>query len=204
MIRVNLLQQAVQKSSGVEEGFSSLDNFSEDAVALKEIQKQFFIRILVVFIGPIGLYLYESNHLAQLRSQEDALIPQVEELRSFNANSAEIKAEVEKFKEDETKIQARIGALNKLSGERLNEIKMLDFLQQIIPEKVWLSQLDFRAGQLLIAGYASANDEISKFQEILTKSAFLKNVTLASSKELVIEDTTLRQFEINAAMEMSK
>lgn len=201
MIKVNLLHQSLPVNRGSSENISAMD-LSDDVVAQKEVQKQFLIRILVIILGPVGFYFYESTTISQLVAQEQQLIPQVQELRNFNADAANIKAEVEQFKADETKIQARIEALGKLSAERLNEIKILDFLQQVVPEKVWLSKLEFKSGEILIAGYASTNDEISKFQEVLTKSAFLKNVTLSSSKELLIETVTLKQFEISTLMEM--
>lgn len=202
MIKVNLLQKNHYKSAGPADSSSSVD--LEDLQFKKEIQKQFLIRVLVIVLAPFGFYSYERNIISSLESKERSLIPQLEELRAFNAKASQIKAEVDKFKEDELKIQTRIQALNSISRQRLNEIKILDFLQQVIPEKVWLSEVDFKDGQIQIAGYAASNDEVSKFQEVLTRSAFLKDVNLSSSRELVIETIPLKQFTISSLMEQNQ
>lgn len=202
MIKINLLHQNQPKGPSAGEPLSQMD--TEDSQYQKEVQKQFLIRVLVVIMAPVGLYLYESNIMSGLRARQSSLQPQIAELAEFNSKAAEIKAEVEKFKEDEAKIQMRIQALNSLSRQRLNEIKILDFIQQVIPEKVWLSELDFKGGEILMVGYAASNDEISKFQEVLTKSAFLKNVNLASSKELVVETVPLKQFSITSLVEQAR
>jgi Tfp pilus assembly protein PilN len=202
MIKVNLLQQNHTRSSSSVDATAQVD--LEDSQFKKEIQKQFLLRILVVCLAPFGFYAYEKNIISSLESRERSLIPQLEELRAFNAKASQIKAEVDKFKEDETKIQTRIQALNSLSKQRLNEIKILDFFQQVIPEKVWLSEVEFKDGQVQVAGYAANNDEISRFQEVLTKSAFLKNVNLVNSRELVIEAVPLKQFSISSFMEQNQ
>lgn len=205
MIKVNLLQRMSSqnvKAASAESFFSQAT--AEQSTLSGTIRNQFLARVLVLLIGPVSLYLYEMNNIGQLQAQEDQLRPQLDELQAYNLKAANSKAEVDKFKQDEARIQARIMALNKISLERLNEIKILDFLQQIIPEKVWLSTVDFKNGQISLSGFAGSNDDISRFQEVLTKSAFLRNVTLSSSRETTLDNIPLKQFEISSMMERTR
>jgi len=122
-------------------------------------------------------------------------------LQSYNEKQAASVAEIKKFKEDEAIIEARISALDKISKDRDREIRVMDLLQGVIPEKAWLTRIQLNPEKVVIQGMAVSDYEVSQFLEALTKSVFLMDVNLVSSAEAVIDGVNLKKFEISCVLE---
>jgi type IV pilus assembly protein PilN len=161
-----------------------------------EAQKQGLIRLIIIVLAPLALWLYQENTLPALISERNSKSQTLMELQEYNAKMARSVQEIKKFKEDEAKIQARIDYLDKLSKNRLREIKILDLIQQVIPEKVWLTTVESRSGRLSLSGMAMSDFDISIFMESLAKSVFFVDVNLMSSVETTFDGLDLKKFEI--------
>ncbi|MNL55424.1 Fimbrial assembly protein (PilN) [compost metagenome] len=123
------------------------------------------------------------------------------ETQSFNSKAAASVAEIKKFKEDEAIIESRIAALQKISKDRHREIRVLDLLQSVIPEKSWLTRVNILPEKVTITGMALTDYEVSTFMEALTKSAFLMDVNLVNSTEIIQDGVNLKRFEITCLLE---
>ena len=93
-------------------------------------------------------------------------------------------------------LQKQIDTLEGLQRERLREVKILDNLQKDIPEKVWLTRMEFADANLRIAGAATADIEVSTFMDNLGRSVFLKDVSLVKSTNEESERGIFKVFEI--------
>ena len=111
-------------------------------------------------------------------------------------------AETKKFKEDQEKLQKQIDTLEGLRKERLREVKVMDNLQKDIPEKVWLTKVDFQETKLVISGLAIADSELTTFMENLSGSVFLHDVALLRSSEQPSEGGVLKKFDISCALDL--
>lgn len=196
MIKVNLAKSYVP-ASGADPVVGGGDVIYSQA----EIQKQGVMRLALLLIFPVALYVYEQFSLPELASRRNAASAKLEELRQYNTQMEKSVEEIKRFKEDEAKIQARIASLERLDKIRFREIKVLELIQQVIPEKVWMTKVDFNNGRMLLSGMAMTDYEISGFMEALAKSVFFLDVNLVSSSEIILDGLTIKRFEISCVME---
>lgn len=166
-----------------------------------ELQKQALLRIIVIFIFPMALWGYQQAKVPELVERRNAESHKLEDLKTYNTQMEKSVQEIKKFKEDESKIQTRINYLERLTKNRFREIKVVDLIQQVIPEKVWLTKVDVNDGRVVIGGYAMTDFEISSFMESLAKSVHFVDVNLLNSSETQFDGLTIKLFEISCSME---
>lgn len=196
MIKINLASDvsgtSALSSFGVADGGYSSPEF---------IRKEALKRLVLLAIGPLALIIYENQNLPTKEAELRAKQAQLLELQNYNAKQAASVAEIKKFKEDEALIETRIAALEKISVDRLREIRVMELIQNVIPEKAWLTRLEVSPQKVNIQGLALSDFEVSALLEALTKSVFLMDVTLLNSSELNQEGVTLKRFEISCLLE---
>jgi Tfp pilus assembly protein PilN len=88
-----------------------------------------------------------------------------------------------------------------LSRTRLRELKALDFLQTMIPERVWLNSLDYIDEKFRLKGLALTDDDLTDLIQALDKSSFFSEVVLLQAKETTSRDGTLKNFELTTTIE---
>ncbi|KYG61374.1 PilN domain-containing protein [Bdellovibrio bacteriovorus] len=196
MIKINLATSTVSPSVGASLGISS-DGFVSPDEARKEALK----RLVLLLVGPAALYIYENQNIPGKIADLNAKTQVLSELQSYNSRQAASVAEIKKFKEDEALMAARISALEKLAKDRQREVRVLDLLQSVIPEKAWLTRVQINPDRVNIQGLALSDFEVSAFLEALTKSVFLMDVNLVSSSEVTQDGSVLKKFEISCLLE---
>lgn len=203
MIKINLAPALAQgaSSSSSASAFGSSSSMSDGFVGPEETRKEALKRLLILLLGPLALFAYENQNVpakyAELAAKRQVLV----ELQTYNAKQAASVAEIKKFKEDEATIEKRISALEKISKDRQREIRVMDLLQVIIPEKAWLSRVQVSPERVNVQGYALSDLDVSTFLEGLTRSAFLMDVNLVSSSEVSQDGIMLKKFEISCLLE---
>lgn len=195
MIKINLASQS-QTSS-----VSPLGVSDSSLLSAQELRSEALKRIIILLIGPIALYFYETQNIDAKYVGLNAKTAELNTLTAYNSKQANSVAEIKKFKEDEALIEARIAAVEKISKDRNREIRVLDLLQTVIPEKAWLTRIQVFPDRVNIQGLALGDSEVSSFLDALTKSVFLIDVNLVSSSEVIKEGIPLRSFEISCLLE---
>ncbi len=170
----------------------------------EQTRKDALVRILLLMVGPLLLYIYEGQNLPAIRSELNAKQQMLTELQSYNSKQAASVAEIKKFKEDEALIEARIAALEKISVDRQREVRVLELLQSVIPEKAWLTRIQLNPDGITLQGLALSDFEVSAFLDALTRSAFLMDVNLLNSAEIIQDGVSLKRFEISCLLERPK
>lgn len=198
MIKINLASSGVGSSAAIS---ASLGLATDGFVSPEEARKEALKRIVVMLIPALGLYAYQQQNVPQKQTELNAKTQMLNELTNYNAKQSASVAEIKKFKEDQALIEARIAALSKISKDRHREIRVLDLLQQVIPEKAWLTQIKISQEKVNVQGLALSDFEVSTFLEALTKSVFLMDVNLVSSSETTVDGVTLKKFEISCVLE---
>ncbi|WP_413582435.1 PilN domain-containing protein [Bdellovibrio sp. HCB288] len=202
MIKINLASPAVGTNAALGSQFG--DGDGGEILITDETRKEAIKRLVVALIPVIGLYVYQEQHIPQLQAQLTTMQTTLRELEEYNAKQAASVAEIKKFKEDEAIIEARISALDKISRDRYREIRVMDLLQQVIPEKAWLTQVNLNPEKMNVQGLGLSDFEVSQFLEALTKSVFLMDVNLVSSTEVTVDGMILKKFEISAVLERAQ
>lgn len=198
MIKINLASSTAGLAVSTP-GLSSGDYSSPE-----QIRKDAMIRILFLMLGPILLYIYEGQSLPAKQAELSSKQSMLSELQNYNSKQAASVAEIKKFKEDEALIEARIAALEKISVDRQREAKVLELLQNIIPEKAWLTRIQLNPDGINLQGMALSDFEVSAFLDSLTRSAFLMDVNLLNSSEVIQDGISLKRFEISCLLERPK
>lgn len=195
MIRINL---ANSRSMA---GVAAVSGESGEGAVSEQTRRDALTKLLIILLAPAGLYFYEQQNIPTIRNELVRKQQLLTELQTYNAKAEGSVNEIKKIKEDERKIQSRISALEKIAKDRFREVKVLDLIQQVIPEKVWLSRVDIKEGKILLAGFSMSDIDISTFMESLSKSVFLQEVVLVSSSEHIQNGLTLKKFEISSILD---
>ncbi|MDG0816721.1 PilN domain-containing protein [Bdellovibrio svalbardensis] len=198
MIKINLASSGVGTTASVN---ASLGISTDGFLSPEETRKEALKRLVIMLIPALALYAYQEQNVPQKQSELNAKTQMLNELTAYNAKQSASVAEIKKFKEDEALIEARIAALDKISKDRHREIRVLDLLQQVIPEKAWITQIKITPEKVTVQGLALSDFEVSGFLEALTKSVFLMDVNLVNSSESLVDGVSLKKFEISCLLE---
>lgn len=199
MIKINLVSSAALTAANA--ASASLGISTGGFVSSEEIRKEALKRIVLLLVGPLGLMIYENQNIPGKQANLNAKTQMLSELQSYNARQADSVAEIKKFKEDEALIEARITALEKISKDRQRETRVLELLQNVIPEKAWLTRIQLNPDRVNIQGVALSDFEVSQFLDALSRSVFLLDVNLVSSSEMSQDGMMLKKFEISCLLE---
>jgi Tfp pilus assembly protein PilN len=200
MIKINLASPNVGTSSAIGSAFGM--GGGGDSLELdSEVRKEGLKRLLIILLPAIALFAYEQQNIPDKSARLGRMTAEFNEAQNFNSKAEASVAEIKKFKEDEAIIQSRITALQKIAKDRHREIRVMDLMQSVIPEKSWLTRVNIQPDKVSITGLALTDYEVSTFMEALTKSAFLMDVNLVSSTEILQEGVSLKKFEITCLLE---
>lgn len=198
MIKINLASSGAGSAASVS---ASLGISADGFISPDEARKEAIKRLVIMLIPALALYAYQEQNVPQKHHELNAKTQMLNELTAYNAKQSASVAEIKKFKEDEALIEARIAALDKISKDRHREIRVLDLMQQVIPEKAWITQIKITPEKVTVQGLAVSDFEVSAFLEALTKSVFLMDVNLVNSSESLVDGVSLKKFEISCLLE---
>lgn len=198
MIRVNLLKTKVGgKPGGVaEESTFAATSFGSPP----EGSGSPVVKLVVLFLFAGGLYGYETmniNDLSeqrnQLSSQANALMAEINQKKAEADAAAKLEAEI-------TEMQKKMELMTNLSKYRTRELKALDYLQTIIPEKVWLKAIDCQKEMVQMQGYAVSDEDLTEFLRRLEARSYFQEIILSQATEEKTKDGTVKSFEIKGKM----
>lgn len=197
MIRINLARGLPPIGTGAS-AVEGLDAFEAAAAGedSSQVDRQGAMRLLMILLVPLALYGYEYMNLPELSAKLRSKNTLLTSLTQKNEQAKGAVEEIKKFKEDQARLQKQIDTLDGLQKERLREVKILDNLQKDIPEKLWLTKIEFQEINLIIAGVTTSDSELTALMENLSKSVFLKEVNLVRSSESQTERGLVKKFEI--------
>jgi type IV pilus assembly protein PilN len=201
MIKINLISNRLKKTVSLRGSSLGAISESDGFLSEDEIRKDATKRIVIFLVPMVLIWTYGELVVPQKREVLAAKTQDYNKLVDYNKKQSASVAEIKKFQEDESLIESRILVLNKLSKDRYKEIRVLELLQQVIPEKAWLRKVKIGQQKLMLEGTALSDFEVSKFMESLTKSAFLVDVNLITSSEMIVAGISYKNFEIGCLLE---
>lgn len=211
MIKINLAKEFMPKKKGFFGGgggapkLESLDAFASEGNQDSELKKALVLRLVLLLMGPILLFLFEEQNLPPKKVRLGQMNNALAELQKTNADAAAAVSEIKKFEKEEEKLKAQILIIENLQKDRLKEVRVMDYIQREIPEKVWLSRMGLNDGKMAIEGLATGDSELTNFMDGLQGSAYLRDVSLIRSNEVTTPDAgVVRKFEISCMLERNK
>lgn len=199
MITINLLSsyKEVARVGGV----GSL--IQSDDEEKKALHRSAAIRIFVFLIGPIGLYIYETQTLPVLQTKINELNQQYSEVKQFNDNKQGLAEEIKKYEVEQSRFNAQMDFINKIDRDKVNEYKLFEHLKTSTPQGVWINKLELQGSSLLINAESDDAKEIEKFIQRLSNSDFIKNLTplnQANKKGFAGTDISTTTFTVKAEL----
>lgn len=191
MIKVNLLKNKVGQAGAGRSEISSEPSGDVSAARNRQV-----FNLLLVLSGVLCVFGYQKFNLGQIRDQQAAAamnLAMLTELlntqKGLADNAQNLKAKAETFKQ-------KLNFSLDIAKNRLVVIKSMDYLQSIIPEKVWIKILRVEVGppyKAELDGLAITNDDLNLFETELKKYfkevLFGKRESNASGKDQAIDFT---------------
>lgn len=205
MIKVNLLKNESSTKAAKSFTFTSMNlkdmftSVSPGASGLEPVRV--VINGVIILSATVGLYMYERYNRNNLALELATLTSQTAKLAEVLKKKKEEANESEPMKKKARELSTKIDIVTRLSKVRLREIKALDFIQSVIPERIWFKTLVLKTGDLTIKGSAISDDDLTQFVRYLENNSMFRNVLLLQAKEEQTKEGSVKVFEIAARME---
>jgi Tfp pilus assembly protein PilN len=173
MIRINLLR--TMGVSGVVTNIGTSASSGGDIISV-DVRRQAAIKVAIILLFPTLLFIWEKLRLNSLQSDQVQIqqkVTAVEAERASFGSTAPRVAKANKLKEKMTK---EIKIIRALARNRLREVKALDQLQTILPEKTWISAIKVEGSKITMDGYALNESAITELMTALNTNAFFSGV----------------------------
>ena len=182
MIRINLLP--TRKSRKKEAG-----------------RKQLAILAACVLVALAGNWLWYSNLDGALQEKKQA----VAKLQSEIAQLDSIIGEITNIKKDQKDLEEKLAVLERLRKGRTGPVKMLDALAMLMPERVWIREMDEKGGALTLRGYAVTNEDLADLMREMKRNEFFSEPALKRASQVENRDTGTRviEFELSCGVNFS-
>lgn len=173
MIRINLLRTMGVSGVGTNVGTSAS---SGSEIISVDVRRQAAIKVAIILLFPILLFIWEKLRINSLQSDQVQIqqkVTAVEAERASFGSTAPRVAKANKLKEKMTK---EIKIIRELARNRLREVKALDQLQTILPDKTWISSIKIEGSKITMDGYALNESAITELMTALNTNAFFSGV----------------------------
>ncbi len=160
MIRINLLPfRAARKQENIRRQVSV-----------------YFLSVVCLVTLMIYSYLNLSSELTKLKGEEA-------QLRSEMASYAKITREIALIRRRTKEIQDKFDVIKDLEKQGSGPVRLLEAIATSVPiDRLWLSAVVERGGNLTLKGSAMDNDTVALFMTNLEKNKQIKSVDLRTTK----------------------
>jgi type IV pilus assembly protein PilN len=127
-----------------------------------------------------------------------------ERARALEVQLAQYKpqqAQVEAFKAKKAEIEQKLEVIARLERSRSGPVHVMDELATRIPDRVWLTNVAAKDGQVQLSGMSLDNELIALFLTALNDSPYFAHVELEESELKEVEKLKLNLFQIRARLE---
>jgi len=196
MIKVNL---ARPESMPMEEGASVSSGLSFNLSSLSgNLEGNSLIKVAMIFILPLGLYLWEARGLKSFRQQYNTKSAELETLRDEVSQYGSAAVAIEEMQRERKALQDRIHVIKKIASKRTFKIRTLADLQKNIPGDCWLKEIKISKNSVNLQGYSRSATSVQSLVEKLGQSPFLSEVVNEGMTQKTFGENTVSEFNIVA------
>ncbi len=194
MIKVNLLRDS--HTATIREG-----TFYDGEVTSVTSSFGLIVKMAMLLVSFFIFVFYldheETQKSTELKALENSIARKTEEKASL-ANAIKT---VEMFKKEKERVTVQIDTIKALSRERLRNVKALEALQNIFPEKAWLTMFKIEDNNAKLEGSAIDDKVVAELMSSLEENIYFANVRLIKSVEQQSKSGTLKDFSIECSLE---
>ncbi len=199
MIKINLLRNLGMTQGGASlEAAGAAGGGGGAAMSLSDdAQKQVALKVAAFLVLPIALYIYEYFNLTSL---QEALIQQQQKVQQIQAEKSkygDTGPRVERFNKEKARVEKEIEAVRNLARVRLREVKALDALQSLMPNRTWVKKVSIEGNVVKLEGYSSSETGVTEFIRALENSVSFSRVEPKSTVQENLASGPVKRFEMD-------
>lgn len=198
MIKINLSRTRIAEAEALESAYQGATINTEGVSGGLVV----VLKVLVLAGGVIALNFYEGQNLDKLNAQLQVSSQRLLQLQTELTQKQNELNSVGSIEEESKVLQDKMALLKNLSKLRLREVKSLDYIQSIVPQRVWLTDLTIEKERYLIKGKSRSAVDVSQFVRKLEDGGYFSDVVLVQDSPTVENGIENRAFEILARSEV--
>lgn len=202
MIKINLLTSYIEGAKEAGGGGLGL-SFGGDDEGGQQVGLNFGKRVAVLLIGPIGLFVYESQAIPALQATLAELTVKYSELKQFNDSKQNLTLEIVKYETEQKRFNAQMDFINKIDSDKVNEYRLFEHLKSSTPANVWVTKLELIDNNLSISAESDDPKDIATFIQRLSNAEFISNLVpmnQTSKKNFSGTEVTTTIFTVKAQL----
>jgi type IV pilus assembly protein PilN len=151
----------------------------------------FLLSLVFVVVAIFGIYLLLSNQVDGLNSRIASTQAELEKYDKINREIEEIKKKLDN-------LNKKLAVIRELEVSRYEPVRLMDTLAQVAIEKrMWFTALDAKTDVVNISGVAMDDKTVADFMVRLEGSGLFSSVSLRTLRQVEIQKTNLKSFEIS-------
>lgn len=108
---------------------------------------------------------------------------------------------VDQLKADRKRLEERLQLIQRLAAIQAGPVRLLDVVNQELPDEIWLTSLTKTGTRVVIQGFAFSDFSIADFMTRLSRTApLMTEVELSFSERAEVQKVPLKKFEIVCKM----
>jgi type IV pilus assembly protein PilN len=152
----------------------------------------------IIFFFAIFFFTYQgtSSSITKLTQDQDELEERLNKLKQTTK-------EVHKLEDMQNELKSKLSVIATLKKSKRGPVRVLDDLNNALPEKAWITEINEHDGVLSVSGFALDNPTIAQFLRDLDLSDYFEDVELGETKNAEREGITIKAFTINSKVNYS-
>jgi type IV pilus assembly protein PilN len=151
----------------------------------------FVLSLILTVVAIFGVNLLLSSQIDDLGSRIKTTQAELEKYEKINKEIEEIKKKLDN-------LNKKLAIIRDLEANRYEPVRLLDTLSQVIIEKrMWYTALDLKADLVNISGIAMDDKTVADYMLRLESSGLFSTVNLKTLKQVDVQKTTVKSFEIS-------
>ncbi len=150
----------------------------------------FVLSLILAVVAIFGVNLFLSSQIDDLGRRIATTQTELEKYEKINKEIEEIKKKLDN-------LNKKLAIIRELEANRYEPVRLMDTLSQVIIEKrMWYTSLDMKADLVNISGIAMDDKTVADFMLRLESSGLFSAVNLKTLKQVEVQKTTVKSFEI--------
>lgn len=149
----------------------------------------FIAVVIVAALGVLGAHTYSSLQLADLKEQTLQLQQQNQDLKQKIGK-------IENLEHLRMDVERKLKIVDRLQEGRFHSLRTLHEISLLIPENVWLDEINAQGKDLVLSGQAESNKAVAVFMRKLDQSPLFENIRLNLINRVMIGGLPVRKFSL--------
>jgi type IV pilus assembly protein PilN len=151
----------------------------------------FLLSLILSLVAIFGVNLLLSSQIDDLNSRMTTAQAELQQYEKINRDIEEMKKKLDT-------LNKKMAVIRELDTNRYEPVRLMDTLSQVIVEKrMWYTALDIKSDLINISGIAMDDKTVADFMLRLEGSGWFSAVNLKTLKQIEVQKTTLKSFEIS-------